>query len=149
MNSVSAMNVTEAKDGDLILPGCAYIAPGGYHLTVEKFGPTNMRCRLDLNDRVNRHRPSVDVLFDSISTGIRGHTIAALLTGMGKDGAQGLKRLQQTGADTIAQDETSSVVWGMPGEAVKIGAANHVCPLDKVAEQIMGLACGKRQSRVA
>jgi len=150
MDSISAMDVKEAEDGDLIKPGHVYIAPGSHHLTIERYGPSRMRCRLDLNEPVNRHRPSVDVLFDSVAKEIGGDTLCVLLTGMGKDGAMGMKRMQQVGSQTIAQDETSSVVWGMPGEAVKLGAADYVCPLDKVAEQIMKLSCSpKRSVRVA
>ncbi len=150
MDSISAMEVKEAEDGDLIKPGHVYIAPGSHHLTIERYGPSRMRCRLDLNEPVNRHRPSVDVLFDSVAKEIGSDTLCVLLTGMGKDGAMGMKRMQQVGSQTIAQDETSSVVWGMPGEAVKLGAADYVCPLDKVAEQIMKLSCSpKRSTRVA
>ncbi len=149
MNSASPMNVKEAEDGDLLSPGCVYIAPGSHHMTIERLGRDRLRCRLNLDEPVNRHRPSVDVLFDSVVESVGADCIGVILTGMGKDGAQGLKRLQQAGAQTIAQDETSSVVWGMPGEAVKIGAADHVTPLDKVAEQIMKLICTRRTSRVA
>ena len=150
MDGISALNVKEAEDGDLIKPGHVYIAPGSHHLTVERLGSNRMRCRLNLDEPVNRHRPSVDVLFDSVAREIGGGTICVLLTGMGKDGAMGMKRMQQAGAETIAQDETSSVVWGMPGEAVKIGAADYIYPLDKVAEQIMKLGCAtKRANRVA
>lgn len=149
MNSISPMTVKEAEDGDLINPGCVYIAPGSHHLTVEKYGPNRMRCRLDLNEPVNRHRPSVDVLFDSVAHELRASSIGAILTGMGKDGALGLKQMQQAGSPTIAQDELSSVVWGMPGEATKIGAADYVCALDKVADKIMQLACSRRQAKVA
>lgn len=144
MNSISAMKVKQAEDGELIKQGSVYIAPGSHHLTVEKLGAQRFRCRLDLREPVNRHRPSVDVLFDSVVQQVGSAAIGVLLTGMGKDGAKGLKNMMDTNCPTIAQDELSSVVWGMPGEAVKIGAAEHICPLDKVSQKILEIASSKR-----
>ena len=117
------MNVCEAQDGQQILPGHAYIAPGSHHLIVERDGARYL-CRLSDGPPVNRHRPSVDVLFRSVAQCVGSNAIGVLLTGMGKDGALGLKEMQEAGSHTIAQDEKTSVVWGMPGEAVKLGAAN-------------------------
>ena len=129
----SPMRVCQAEDGQPILQGHVYIAPGHRHLTVERSG-TRFRCRLHDTAPVNRHRPSVDVLFDSVATNLGGNAVAILLTGMGADGANGMLNMKLAGARTICQDEASSVVWGMPGEAVKLGAAEHVVPLEKVSE---------------
>ena len=127
------MRVCQAEDGQPILQGHAYIAPGHRHLTVERSG-TRFRCRLHDTAPVNRHRPSVDVLFDSVATNLGANAVAILLTGMGTDGAKGMLNMKHAGAKTICQDEASSVVWGMPGEAVKLGAADHVVPLEKISE---------------
>ena len=140
MNSVSAMQVKEAEHGESIEAGHVYLAPGSHHLTVEKCGINRYRCCLDLHEPVNRHRPSVDVLFNSVSVNVGREAMGILLTGMGKDGAVGLGTLRDLGAITIAQDEATSVVWGMPGEAVKIGAADYVIPLDDIAQKILSLA---------
>ncbi|NKB35277.1 MAG: chemotaxis-specific protein-glutamate methyltransferase CheB [Pseudomonadales bacterium] len=140
MNSISALQVKEAEQDEIIKPGHAYLAPGSHHLTVKKCGINRYRCCLDLNEPVNRHRPSVDVLFDSVSACVAGSSIGVLLTGMGKDGAGGLARMHAAGAATIAQDEATSVVWGMPGEAVKLGAADYVLALDNIAGKVLSLA---------
>lgn len=141
MDKSSPMKVCQAEDGQPILQGHAYIAPGHRHLTVERSG-ARYRCKLHDTAPVNRHRPSVDVLFDSVATNLAGNAVGVLLTGMGADGARGLLAMKQAGARTICQDEQSSVVWGMPGEAVKLGAADHVVPLDKVAELTTRLVRG-------
>ncbi|MEE9342072.1 MAG: chemotaxis response regulator protein-glutamate methylesterase [Gammaproteobacteria bacterium] len=142
MNKSCAMTVAEAQDGDLIMPGHAYVAPGSHHLMVVKDG-AKYRCKLTSADPVNRHRPSVDVLFQSAVKNVGKNTIGVLLTGMGADGAQGLLHLRDAAAYTVAQDEKTSVVWGMPGEAVKRGAAIDVMPLDDIAERIIAVAEGK------
>jgi len=128
----TALIVKQAEDGDLIQQGHAFLAPGNLHLRVVRDG-ARYRCRLDDGPPVNRHKPSVDVLFDSVAQAAGPNCVAMILTGMGGDGAEGMKRLRATGAHTIAQDEASSVVWGMPGEAVKRGAACEVLPLAKIA----------------
>jgi two-component system, chemotaxis family, protein-glutamate methylesterase/glutaminase len=138
MNACSALTVCEARDGDAILAGHVYIAPGDEHLVVERAG-RGFRCRLDPGPLVNRHRPSVDVLFRSVAQTAGHHAVGVLLTGMGRDGAEGLKEMLEAGAATIAQDEQSSVVWGMPGAAWKIGAAQALHPLSEIAGQIMTL----------
>jgi len=138
MNRCCAMEVFEAEDGQQILPGCAYIAPGSHHLFVERSGARYI-CRLSDGPPVNRHRPSVDVLFRSVAQNAGSNAIGLILTGMGNDGAQGLKEMQEAGAQTIAQDEASSVVWGMPGEAVKLGAADTILSLEKIAGKILAL----------
>jgi two-component system chemotaxis response regulator CheB len=139
MNACSQLTVCEARDGELILPGHAYIAPGDEHLVVERSG-RGFRCRLDPGPLVNRHRPSVDVLFRSVAQTAGHHAVGVLLTGMGRDGAEGMKEMLEAGAATIAQDERSSVVWGMPGAAWKIGAAQSLHPLKEIAGRIMSLA---------
>ncbi|MEZ5597511.1 MAG: chemotaxis response regulator protein-glutamate methylesterase [Pseudomonadales bacterium] len=136
LNDCSALNVTEARHGDRILAGHAYVAPGDQHLEVIRDG-AHFVCRLNQGEPVNRHRPSVDVMFDSVARCARNLVVGVLLTGMGKDGAQGLLDIRQAGGRTIAQDEESSVVWGMPGSAVKLGAAESIMPIDHVAPQIL------------
>ena len=132
LNAASSMNVCEAQEGQLILQGHVYVAPGGRHLTIIRDG-TDFRCRLDDGAPVNRHRPSVDVLFESVAQIIGARAIGALLTGMGSDGATGLKLLKNSGAVTIAQNKDTSLIWGMPGSAVKLGAAEYILPLGRIS----------------
>jgi two-component system chemotaxis response regulator CheB len=139
MNDCSQMTVYEAEDGQQILAGHVYIAPGDRHLIVERDGARYV-CRLDDGTPVNRHKPSVDVLFRSVAQNVGRSAIGVLLTGMGKDGARGLKEMLEAGSQNIAQDEATSVVWGMPGEAVSLGAVQHVLPLDDIAARLYGLA---------
>jgi len=139
MDAMSALSVHEAEEGQLILPGHVYIAPGGYHLLVESVSG-KLVCRLSDGPAVNRHKPSVDVMFRSVAQVCGSYAIGVLLTGMGDDGARGLKELQDTTAVTIAQDEKTSVVWGMPGEAVKLDAADHVLSLSEVAPKLLLLS---------
>jgi two-component system chemotaxis response regulator CheB len=138
MDSLSAMTVHEAEDGQVILPGHVYIAPGSHHLLVEVVSG-KLICRLNDGPAVNRHKPSVDVMFRSVARVVGKHAVGVLLTGMGDDGAKGLKELQQVGATTLAQDEKSSVVWGMPGAAVKLEAADFVVGLPDVASELLNL----------
>ena len=138
MDGCSAMTVYEAKDGQQILPGHVYIAPGDQHLLVERNG-TRYICRLNDGPPVNRHKPSVDVMFRSVSQNVGPNAVGAILTGMGADGAKGMKEMQDMGAPTIAQDEKSSVVWGMPGETVKLGAADHILSLETIAGKLLHL----------
>jgi two-component system chemotaxis response regulator CheB len=138
MDSICAMKVFHAEDRQQIIPGHVYIAPGDKHLMVERSG-ARYYCRLHDGPPVNRHKPSVDVLFRSVVQHVGKNAIGVLLTGMGDDGARGLKELHDIGAPTIAQDEQSSVVWGMPGEAVKLGAAEHVLPLNRVHTKVLSL----------
>ncbi len=128
----SRMTVVEAQDGQPLLAGHAYVAPGGRHLRVVRSG-ARWHCRLGDDDPVRRHRPSVDVLFESVAAHAGANASAALLTGMGDDGARGLRALRDAGARTTAQDEATSVIWGMPGAAVAMGAAESVLPLQQVA----------------
>jgi two-component system, chemotaxis family, protein-glutamate methylesterase/glutaminase len=136
MDRCSAMAVCEAADGQQILPGHVYIAPGSHHLLIERSG-ARYYCRLSDAPPENRHRPSVDTMFRSIVDHVGTNVVAALLTGMGEDGARGLLALRQLGAHTAVQDEASSVVWGMPGAAARLNAAERVLPLDQMAAQLL------------
>lgn len=141
MNRESQMTVVEARDGQQIVPGHVLIAPGGRHLLVMRDGSRYV-CRLSDGPPVNRHRPSVDVMFRSVAQNAGPNAIGVLLTGMGNDGAAGLKEMRATGAPTIAQDEHSSVVWGMPGEAVRLGAADMVLDLLEIPGTLLRLSAG-------
>jgi two-component system chemotaxis response regulator CheB len=136
LDRCSALSVSEARDRQPIVAGCAYVAPGGRHLLVERDG-AHFRCRISDQDPVNRHRPSVDVLFRSVAQAAGANAVGAILTGMGDDGALGLKEMREQGATTFAQDEASSVVWGMPGAAVEMGAASRVLPLERLAPELL------------
>ncbi len=138
MDGVSQMTVCEARDGQQIVQGHVYIAPGNRHLLVDRDGARYI-CRLNDGPRVNRHKPSVDVMFRSVAENVGHNAISVLLTGMGDDGAKGMQEMQDTGAPTIAQDEKSSVVWGMPGEAVRLGCVDTVLPLQMISGKILGL----------
>src|SRR5579872_1316905 len=139
MNDCSRLTVYEAQDGQQLLAGHAYIAPGDQHLMVVRDGARYV-LKLDDGLPVNRHKPSVDVLFRSVAQNAGRNAIGVLLTGMGKDGARGLKEMLNAGSRTIAQDQATSVVSGMPGEAVSLGAAKYVLALDAVAAKVRSLA---------
>ncbi len=141
MNDCCAMTVCEAEDGQQVLAGHVYIAPGDRHLYLIRDGARYV-CRLDDGEPVNRHKPAVDVLFSSVAKSAGENAIGVLLTGMGKDGAKGLKEMRTAGSRTVAQDEATSVVWGMPGEAVALGAAEEILPLGDIAGRIYTLADG-------
>jgi len=136
MDNLLPHKVYEATDGQQVIPGHIYIAPGDKHLLVERSGARYI-CKLSDGPRVNRHKPSVDVLFRSIAQNVGPNAIGVILTGMGDDGAQGLKEMHDNGAKTIAQDERSSVVWGMPAVAIKLGGVDEVLGLTRIAEQII------------
>lgn len=136
MNRTCLINVKEAEHGDKLTSGTAYIAPGDKHLSVIKKGG-DLFCALDESPPVNRHRPAVDSLFNSLVNVCPENTVAALLTGMGSDGAKGLLALKLQGAYTLAQDELTSVVWGMPKAAIELNAATDIVPLDKVAYKLL------------
>jgi two-component system, chemotaxis family, protein-glutamate methylesterase/glutaminase len=139
LDEVCQIQVKEAEHGDIVSPGICLVAPGDRHLLLRRDGAV---YRADLRDgpKVGLHKPAVDVLFRSVAQSAGANAIGVLLTGMGRDGADGMKLLQGAGAPTIAQDEASSVVWGMPGEAVKLGAADQVLPLDRIPQAILALA---------
>lgn len=136
MDRSCQFHVHEAEDGMTIHNGHVYIAPGDYHMEIVRGGGGYV-CRLNQSEPVNRHRPAVDVMFNSVAKNVGNKALGVILTGMGKDGAAGLKQIRDQGCVTIAQDEASSVVWGMPGAAVDLGAACSVVPLSKVANQIV------------
>jgi two-component system chemotaxis response regulator CheB len=135
LSMLGAVAVQEASDGEPILRGHVYVAPGDRHLRVVRSGARYL-CAISDEPAVNRHRPSVDVLFASVARAAGRNAIGALLTGMGADGAEGLLAMRASGARTIAQDRDTSVVWGMPGEAVKRDAACEVLPLDQIAARL-------------
>lgn len=139
MDRTSAMTVKEPKDGEIIETGTVYIAPGDYHLSIKRKG-SDLVCYLSQSEPVNRHRPAVDVLFDSVAKlGLKSLS-ACILTGMGADGAKGLLKLKEAGAKTFVQDEKSCVVFGMPKAAFELGAASKQVPLEQVADVLMRLA---------
>jgi two-component system, chemotaxis family, protein-glutamate methylesterase/glutaminase len=135
LNKLSALSVSEATDGAAVLLGHAYVAPGDQHMRLERSG-AKYYCRLAQDPPINRHRPAVDALFESVASQAGKNSLGVILTGMGADGAGGLLTLKSTGARTIAQDRDTSVVWGMPGEAVKRGAALETLPLSAIAPRI-------------
>ena len=139
LDAVSAVSVRQASDGDAVLSGHALLAPGDRHMEVVREG-SRLVIRLHDRDPVNRHRPSVDVLFDSVATACKREAVGVLLTGMGQDGARGLLRMRQAGARTLVQDEASSVVWGMPKAALDLGAAEETLGLEQIGERMLGLA---------
>lgn len=138
LNDLCELDVREAKDGDVLRSGLALVAPGGIHMRIEPRGK-DLIARLDDSPAVNRHKPSVDFLFDSVAQYIGAHAIGVILTGMGADGARGLLKMRQTGSKNIAQNEASCVVFGMPKEAIKLAAVEQVCGLDDIAGAILKL----------
>jgi two-component system, chemotaxis family, protein-glutamate methylesterase/glutaminase len=130
------IRVAEASDGERVLPGHAYIAPGGLHLSVERSG-ANYVARVRDGEPVNRHKPSVEVLFQSAARVVGRNALGVMLTGMGADGAVAMREMREAGAWNVAQDEASCVVYGMPREAVAHGAAHEVLPLARIAERIV------------
>ncbi len=136
MNSLCRISVKEAEDGDSLLPGHALIAPGNYHMRLVRSG-ARYTVRISQDPPVNRHRPSVDVMFASVAQHAGANAIGVILTGMGGDGAKEMLTMKQAGAFTIAQDEGSCVVFGMPKEAIKAGAVDKVLPLSEIAGAIL------------
>jgi two-component system chemotaxis response regulator CheB len=131
LNSMSEIEVLEAKHGDRIIPGRALIAPGGKHLAVKLSG-AQYHVEIQDGPPVNRHKPSVDVMFRSVAKYAGKNALGIIMTGMGDDGARGLKEMFDAGARTVAQDEQSCVVFGMPKEAIKLGAAEKIVPLSSI-----------------
>lgn len=136
LDGICKISVKEAEDGDSIIRGRALIAPGNFHMLVKRSG-AKYYVEVKEGPLVSRHRPSVDVLFRSASRYAGKNAIGVIMTGMGDDGAKGLLELKEVGAYTIAQDEKSCVIFGMPHEAIKLGAANKVLPLEKIAGNII------------
>jgi two-component system chemotaxis response regulator CheB len=136
LNDICDMEVSEAKDGDSVIPGRALIAPGNFHMMLARSG-AKYYVRVKKGPLVNRHRPSVGVLFNSVAKYAGANAVGVILTGMGNDGAEGMLQMKQNGAQTIAQDEKSCVVFGMPKEAIKMGGVNIIKSLDKIPAQIL------------
>lgn len=142
LNSLCQIEVREAKNGDRVIPGLALIAPGGKHMMLKRNGAQYV---VDVADGplVNRHKPSVDVLFRSVAKFAGANALGIIMTGMGDDGARGLKEMHDTGAKTIAQDEASCVVFGMPKEAIKLGAAEQILALEQIPAAIVNYSRGR------
>lgn len=136
LDSLGALRVVEAQGGERIQPGHAYLAPGHSHMTVKRSG-AGWVTELSRSEPVNRHRPAVDVLFHSVAKEVGRNAIGVILTGMGKDGAQGMLAMRQAGAWNIGQDQESCVVYGMPREAALVGAVDEVASLNNVAARIL------------
>jgi two-component system chemotaxis response regulator CheB len=136
LDSLGAIRVVEAQGGERIQPGHAYLAPGHSHMTVKKSG-AGWVTELSQSEPVNRHRPAVDVLFDSVAREVGKNAIGVILTGMGRDGAQGMLAMRQAGAWNIGQDQESCVVYGMPREAAQVGAVDEVVSLGNVAARVL------------
>ncbi|MBL8328351.1 MAG: chemotaxis response regulator protein-glutamate methylesterase [Rubrivivax sp.] len=136
LNAASQMHVAEARDGERVLPGHAYLAPGGKHLSVERSG-ANYVARVTDTEPVNRHKPSVEVLFGSAARVVGPNALGVMLTGMGADGAKAMREMRDAGAWNIAQDEASCVVFGMPREAIAHGAVQEVLPLNQIASRLL------------
>jgi two-component system chemotaxis response regulator CheB len=136
LNEICPLEVREAVDGDSVLPGVALVAAGGFHLLLRRTGG-RYSVQVKTGPQVCYQRPSVDVLFLSVAEAAGGNAIGVLLTGMGSDGAQGLLKMRESGAHTIAQDEASCVIYGMPRVAVELGAAEQVLPLERIPDAIL------------
>ena len=136
LDGLCRIRVAEARDGDRVLPGHAYIAPGGLHMSVERSG-ANYIVRVKDGEPVNRHKPSVDVLFRSAARVAGPNALGVMLTGMGGDGAEAMRVMRDAGSFNIAQDEASCVVFGMPREAINHGAVNEVLPLTRIATRLV------------
>jgi two-component system, chemotaxis family, protein-glutamate methylesterase/glutaminase len=138
LNAICEITVKEAADGDRVMRGHAYICPGGRHMKLIRSG-VHFNIRITDGELVNRHRPSVDVLFQSVAENATRNAIGIIMTGMGRDGAAGLLQMKQAGATTIAQDEVSCVVFGMPKEAIKLQAADYILPLDEIPARALSV----------
>ncbi len=136
LSLVHAIPVGEGQEGQELLPGQVYLAPGGYHMQVEQ-GVGKVRIRLNEDPPVNACRPSVDVLFQSVAKAYGSSSLAVILTGMGDDGLRACRQLSERGSRIIAQDERTSVIWGMPGQVARAGLADAVLPLDQIGDEII------------
>jgi two-component system, chemotaxis family, protein-glutamate methylesterase/glutaminase len=136
LDGLCRINVKEAEQGDVVRPGWAYIAPGHSHLLLAYSG-NNYICELSQGAPVNRHRPSVDVLFRSAANVAGRNAVGVILTGMGKDGAVGMQEMKESGAYTYAQDESTCVVFGMPKEAIALGGVDEILPLREITPHIL------------
>jgi two-component system chemotaxis response regulator CheB len=146
LNKQCAPEIAEASDGAEILPGHVYLAPGNSHLELVDQG--RLRCRLSAAEKVNGHRPSVDVLFNSVARVAKAKAVGVILTGMGRDGAQGLLAMRKANAPTLGQDEATSVVYGMPKAAFEAGAVGQQLALEKIAGRILHHTSAQSKERV-
>lgn len=137
LDSASKINFKEAQDGDVLYAGTGYIAPGDAHILIVNKGGIPI-IKLSRHGRVSGHMPSIDVMFESLSQQLAKRTVAVIMTGMGRDGADGIKKLKMKGGYTIAQDKTTSVVFGMNGEAIKLGCIDKILPLGEIVDNING-----------
>lgn len=146
LHQLTSLNVVEAKRGDTLLPGGVWVAPGDHHMTLSRTGPT---VRVDLNQGTpeNSCRPAVDVLFRSVTDVYGSNVLSVVLTGMGQDGTRGCEAIRNAGGKVFAQDEETSVVWGMPGAVAQAGLANKLLPLEKIAEEIVRETVQGRRAR--
>lgn len=135
LNDICQVTIKEAEDGERAMSGTIYIAPGNFHMSIRTIG-TEKRIKIQNGPKFFGQRPAVEVLFNSVAENIGKNSIGVLLTGMGRDGAEGLLNIKKSGGYTIAQDEESSIVFGMPKEAIDIGAADIVLPLDRITDRI-------------
>jgi two-component system, chemotaxis family, protein-glutamate methylesterase/glutaminase len=147
LNSCCAIEVREAKDGDAVVPGVALVAPGNFHMMLTMSG-AQFQVRVKDGPRVHHQRPAVDILFASVARYAGRNAVGAIFTGMGADGAKGLLAMRDAGAHTIAQDEASCVVFGMPKEAIKLGAAAEVLPLGEIADALQAAVASNRMAAV-
>ena len=136
LNSLCKLEVREAQNGDRVIPGRALIAPGGRHMMVKRSG-AQYYVEVADGPLVNRHKPSVDVLFRSVAQVAGKNALGVIMTGMGDDGARGMKEMHDVGAQTVAEDESTCVVFGMPKEAIKMGGVDKVVPLDRIPQEIV------------
>ncbi len=143
LDGLCAIRVREARHGDRVAPGLALIAPGGRHMQLRRSGAQYHVVVVD-GPLVNRHKPSVDVLFRSVAKCAGSNAAGVIMTGMGDDGARGLLEMRASGAATVAQDETTSVVFGMPGEAIRLGAAARVLPLSQIPAALVQFSAARR-----
>jgi two-component system, chemotaxis family, protein-glutamate methylesterase/glutaminase len=149
LDKLSRITVREAAHNERVLPGHAYIAPGHSHLLLKRSG-SNYMTELSQSPPVNRHRPSVDVLFRSAAQAAGANAIGVILTGMGRDGAVGMREMHEAGAYTFAQDESSCVVFGMPKEAIALGGVDEIAPINEMAHRVLNrlAQAGKAGNRV-
>ncbi len=144
LNGLCAMEVKEAQDGDSVIPGRVLIAPGNYHTLLRRSG-ARYKVQVKTGPLVCRHRPSVDVLFKSVARYAGANAVGVILTGMGNDGAAGMRQMKEAGAQTIAQDEASCVVFGMPKEAILHGGVDHTLSLEKIPQRILDLVASREE----
>lgn len=137
LNSISDICVKEAEDGDVLKKGWAYIAPGDYHMLINNHGKGEYRISINRESPVTGHRPSVDVMMESVAESGHKDVIAVIMTGMGRDGSDGILKIKKSGGKTIAQDENTSVVYGMPKSAISIGAIDTIAPLHRITTEIL------------